>query len=111
MKRNRLQRRVRKQKDPKYKKKNTESNISNQIFSFLNSKNKSKFLLVKILSNLNIPVKRASDCFYEYMKAFKKGKSKYMNKKIIGELSVASKNSALFHVLLEENALDESLSL
>ena len=63
-----------------YKKKNTESNIVNQTFSYLNSQ-KSRREVLRLLNNSE-KVKE----FYHLMEKVKKGSKKYINRKYIKQL-------------------------
>lgn len=64
-----------------YKKKNTESNLSNQIFSFI-ACNKSYEVMIRVFNGNE---KKVED-FYKLLKRIKKGNKKYVNRTFIAEL-------------------------
>jgi hypothetical protein len=64
-----------------YKKKNTESNISNQIYSFISSY-RSNYILLKIFNQNQYKVEE----FYKLVKKIKKSNKKYMNRSYIADL-------------------------
>jgi len=65
-----------------YPKKNTESNLVNQIFSFVSTPYKSMPTLMKILNQ----DKTKALYYYELFKAVKRGKKKYINRKFLMSL-------------------------
>lgn len=95
----------------KYKKKNTESNISNQVFSFICNKTKSRPYLVKILKHYQLLSAKNITLFYSYMSVVKRSKTKYMNKKILAAL-YRIHIDGLFHVdLVDSGVITTGLSL
>ena len=74
-----------------YKKKNTESNIVNQTFSYLNS-HKSRREAMKLLNN-----SKKVEEFYRLMAKVKKGSSKkYINRKFIKQLLACEEGTCFF---------------
>lgn len=63
-----------------------ESNISNQVFSYLTSQKKSKENVKKILKSDPKKVQG----FFEYMGCLSKYKRKYLSRKYLGELCIMS---------------------
>ena len=72
----------------KYLKKNTESNICNQAFSFIVSKKKSQQLLLKILGVANPGSEEISRLYYAYARVLKLKRPKYLNKKVLAKIVV-----------------------
>lgn len=66
--------------------KNTESNLSNQAFSYLACQDKSSKVLANILEYNHEPDKRA-ELFYTYMSVLSSGRRRYISKKTLSELS------------------------
>lgn len=78
-----------------YPKKNTESNIINQVFSFLNCEFKTGEIL---LSHLGSPKKVKS--FYQIMSYLKKSKKKYVNRKYFERICLLRENEIGYKMLL-----------
>lgn len=78
-------------------KKNTESNITNQIFSFLSRKNKSSHLLEQITRQYGIFSEELMVNYYTYMEIIKQQKRKYLNRKFLLDLT-KSNNPYLIHL-------------
>lgn len=70
-------------------KKNTESNIVNQIFSYVGCKIKSGKYIDKILDNDKQKIKS----YYEFLKTIKKRKKKYINRKFLLDLCILDQES------------------
>ncbi len=65
----------------KYAKKNVESNVVNQCFSYLTTRSKSYPMLARLL-----PTEEKIDAFYEIMKQAKKKNNKYMGRAVLESL-------------------------
>jgi hypothetical protein len=95
------------QANHKYLKKNTESNISNQVFSFLASQNKSGPYLQRLIERLGLKQpEEVTIAYYHYMRVIKWQKRKYLNKKFLEDLIRGN----AYREALEE-ALSPALSL
>lgn len=81
-----------------YKKKNTEFNIVNQTFSYLNSQ-KSKQTVLRILQN---DLSKTAE-YYKLMTQIKKCNKKYINRRYLKELIEFSEYSKLYKLFLKSN--------
>lgn len=83
----------------KYLRKNTESNISNQAFSFLCSRNKSSLTLMRLLGMSGDKPKGICHLFYAYISVLKRHRTKYLNKKMLSDISTNNGNACLKELL------------
>lgn len=65
-------------------KKNVESNISNQVFSYITNEHKSVSALSKILKQNREKIL----LYYSYIDCFVKNKKKYLSRKYLGDLCI-----------------------
>lgn len=82
----------------KYLKKNTESNVSNQVLTFLADEKKSKDFLIRLCQKSSLDEKEVICKFYEWMNVIKASTKKYISKKILLKLSLPSAD----HLLVKE---------
>jgi hypothetical protein len=92
-------------------KKNTESNISNQAFSFISSKSKSSLFLKRIIRHSQMNESGLVDLFYEYMRFIKRQKPKYLNKKVLIQLCYDDKGEGLLASLRLNKVFQNRLPL
>ena len=67
--------------------KNTESNISNQAFSFVSTENKSRKTLCRVLELHYSCSNEMYELYYSYARILKKGTGKYVNKRTLSMIS------------------------
>lgn len=65
-----------------------ESNISNQVFSYITNEHKSMDALLRILKGNAKKV----ETFYLYISVFARSKKKYLSRKYLGELCVLTES-------------------
>ena len=87
-------------------KKNVESNISNQVFSYITNNHKSKEALMRIFKEDH----RKVEAFYTYIDIFTRTKKKYLSRKYLGELCVLSESREEIQVIKKKKK-DHVLSI
>lgn len=88
-------------------KKNTESNIVNQIFSYIGCKVKSGQCVHALFNNDVFKIKS----FYDFIKTIKKRKKKYINRKFLLDLCILDeKTHAGYKLFLREKGYRNSLT-
>ena len=88
-------------------KKNTESNLVNQIFSYIGCKVKSGRCVNTLLDNDQQKIKS----FYDFLKTIKKRKKKYINRKFLLELCILDeKTHAGYKLYLREKGYKNSIT-
>lgn len=71
----------------KYVKKNTELNIANQALSFVCSERKSSVFVLKLVKSMDGNGSDIFSLFYAYTKVLKKHRNKYVNRKVLSDIS------------------------
>lgn len=72
----------------KYLRKNTETNISNQAFSFVCTRSKSSTTLRRLLRINGQSVDDLLDIYYSYTKVMKRNRRKYINKQVLAKFAI-----------------------
>lgn len=83
-----------------YKKKNTESNLSNQIYSFISSP-KSLDLMLNVFNGNEEKVEE----LYKLIKKIKKTNKKYMNRTYISELILLREGGTNFKIFKRSKSI------